>query len=328
MSSSPSRRTTPTATHRAASAPTRRALFSLAGVGLGAGILAACGGTGAAADGAPVVVAGCYPMEYLARSLAGDEIEIVQLAAPGVDAHGLELSVRQVQQIREAALVLQIPGLQTAVDDAIASQGSSDNVLDVTSAITMLSSEGEAHEHEGEEGHDHALGGDDPHLWHDPIRMADIADAIAERLTALVPDLADTVATNAATLRTTLEDLDAELAEEFEPVDGERTFITSHAAFGYLADRYDLHQVGIAGVDPETEPSPKRLLELEQVVQDEGVTTIFFESTASPEVARTLADNVGVEAAELDNLETQLSPDADYPQVMRENSRKLRDSWA
>ncbi|MDN8823145.1 metal ABC transporter substrate-binding protein, partial [Staphylococcus aureus] len=86
-----------------------------------------------------------------------------------------------------------------------------------------------------------------------------------------------------------------------EVTDERRTFITSHAAYTYLADRYDLHQVGISGIDPETEPSPQRLLALEAVVRDEEVTTIFFEATASPKVAQTLADNLGIDSAELDN---------------------------
>ncbi|WP_010534727.1 metal ABC transporter substrate-binding protein [Brachybacterium squillarum] len=312
--------------------PSRRTLFSLAGVGLSAGLLAACGDSGTAGEAdTPVVVTGCYPMEYLVAQVAGDAVSITQLAKPGADAHGVELSVQQTLEIQGAALVVQIPGLQTALDDAIASEDG-DNVLDVSTVVTQLGSDGEdAHSHaeeEGEEEHDHEAGADDPHLWHDPVRMADIGDAIAERLGEVLPDSAGTFTENAATLRTTLEELDAELAEDFGAVDGSRTFITSHTAFGYLAERYDLRQVGITGVDPETEPSPSRLLELEQVVEDEGVSTIFFETTASPEVAQTLADNVGVEAAELDNLETQLREDADYPQVMRENAAALLESWA
>lgn len=308
--------------------PSRRTLFSLAGVGLGAGLLAACGDGGAAGEAdTPVVVTGCYPMEYLVAQVAGDAVSITQLAKPGADAHGVELSVQQTLEIQEAALVVQIPGLQTALDDAIASEDG-DNVLDVSTVVTQLGSDGEdAHSH-AEEEHDHEAGADDPHLWHDPVRMADIGDAIAERLGEVLPDSAGIFTENAAALRTILEELDAELAEDFGAVDGSRTFITSHTAFGYLAERYDLSQVGITGVDPETEPSPSRLLELEQVVEDEGVSTIFFETTASPEVAQTLAENVGVEASELDNLETQLREDADYPQVMRENAAALLESWA
>ena len=314
------------------SAPfSRRHLLALLGAASGATALAACGagGSGSGSADRPVVVAACYPLEYLATTLAGDHIDMVQLATPGADAHGLELSVQQTIQIQKAALVLQVPGLSTSMDDAVSSEGG-DNVLDVSTVITMLASSGEdEHEHEEEDdGHDHDMSGDDPHLWHDPRRMADIADAVAERLTAALPDLADEIAANAKTLRADLEALDEELAADFSSVSGNRTFITSHTAFAYLADRYDLHQVGISGVDPETDPSPPRPLPLEQVATDDKLTPPFFETTASPKVAQTLAENVGVETEELDNLETRLHEDQDYPAVMRSNAKALMASWS
>ena len=334
--------------------PTRRSLLALTGLGAGASLLAACGagGDGPAGSDGPTVVTTCYPFDFLTSRITGDQVDLVSLASPGVDAHGLELSVQQVMQIQEADLVLQIAGFQAPVDDAIAS-GGTENVLEISTVVDLLpyggaedsaddpatgASDGggdghEGHDHaeeepaeEGHEGHDH--GPTDPHFWQDPLRMADVGDAIAARLGEIVPDRAAEFTANADAVRADLEELDAELAGEFGGIDGSRTFITSHAAYAYLADRYELEQVGIAGVDPETEPSPRRLLELEQVVADEGVTTIFFETTASPKVAQTLADNVGVSSEELDNLESQLDESADYLQVMRDNADKLVASWA
>ncbi|MDN5688058.1 MAG: metal ABC transporter substrate-binding protein [Brachybacterium sp.] len=325
--------------------PSRRHLLTLAGLGAVVPVLAACGdgggGAGASADGLTVVTSN-YPLSYVVSRIGGDRVTATDLATPGADAHGIELSVKQVMAVQEAALVLQIPRYQAALDDAISS-GPGDNVLDVSSVIEMLPSGGDEHdehdhdehasdggggEHAGEEhaGHDH--GPTDPHFWHDPLRLAEVADALAARLGEIDPEGAEAFTAAAAEVRSDLEALDAELGEQYGAVEGDRTFITSHAAYAYLADRYDLHQVGIAGVDPETEPSPRRLLELEQVIDEEGVTTIFFETTASPKVAQTLAENVGVDSAELDNLETRLDEDADYPAVMRNNCQKLLESWA
>lgn len=321
----------------------RRTLLSALGLGAGAALLAACGeGTAADGDGLSVVTS-AYALSFLVTRIGGEHVALTDLTTPGADAHGLELSVKQTMLVEEADLVLQIPGFQTALDDAIASQGG-DKVLDVSSVITLLPAdagsveEGHAGESEEEhaehaeegdshEGHDH--GPNDPHFWHDPLRMADLGDAIAARLGELSPEHAEEFTSAAATVREELEQLDAELTSAFEVVaDERRTFITSHAAYTYLADRYDLHQVGISGIDPETEPSPQRLLALETVVRDEEVTTIFFEATASPKVAQTLADNLGIDSAELDNLETQQSPGADYPAVMRSNCTSLAESWA
>ena len=323
----------------------RRTLLTTLGLGAGAALLAACGESGGSGGGGMTVVTSAYPLSFLVTRIGGEHVELTDLATPGADAHGLELSVKQTLLIEEADLVLQIPGFQTALDDAIASQ-EGENVLDVSSVITLLPAEagsaeeghaGESeeehaeHAEEGEgdshEGHDH--GPNDPHFWHDPVRMADLGDAIAARLGELSPDHAEEFTAAAATVREELEELDAELTAAYEEVaDERRTFITSHAAYTYLADRYDLHQVGISGIDPETEPSPQRLLALETVVHEEEVTTIFFEATASPKVAQTLAENLGIDSAELDNLETQQSPDADYPAVMRSNCTALTESWA
>lgn len=325
---------------------TRRTLFTAAGLGAGAALLAACGDDSGGSGGLTVVTS-AYPLAYLVTRIGGEHVDLTDLSSPGADAHGLELSVQQVMSVEQADLVLQIPGFQTALDDAIAKHGA-DNVLDVSSVVTLLPADAAHDEHAGKteeehaahaeedehaagvgeshEGHDH--GPNDPHFWHDPALMADLGDALADRLSELAPENAEAFTDAAATLRTELEELDAELKQSFGAVAGERPFVTSHAAYAYLAQRYGLHQIGISGVDPESEPSPQRLLALESVVEEEGVTTIFFESTASPKVAQTLASNLGISSEELDNLETQQSEDADYPRVMRENSTKLVASWS
>lgn len=336
------------------SRPSRRSLLTAVGLGAGAALLTACS-ENSPGEGGLSVVTSAYPLAYLVTRIGGEHVALTDFTTPGADAHGVELSVKQVMTMEKADLVLQIPGFQAAVDDAIASQ-SGDNVLDVSSVITLLPSsaaDADAHdEHAGQteeehaahaddasdgggdhadesaqehEGHDH--GPHDPHFWHDLQRMADLADALAARLGELAPEQAEEFTASAATVRSELEALDAELAESFGAVDGERPFITSHAAYVYLAERYDLHQIGITGVDPETEPSPQRLLALEKIVDEEGVTTVFFETSASPKVAQTLAQNLGIEAAELDNIATQLSPDTDYPQAMRDNCAALVASW-
>ncbi|MCS6710753.1 zinc ABC transporter substrate-binding protein [Brachybacterium sp. EF45031] len=188
-----------------------------------------------------------------------------------------------------------------------------------------------ADEHAGEahtegDGHDH--GSTDPHFWHDPQRMATLAGALGEQLASVAPQAAAAIRERTDRVVADLTALDEELTGTFSEVAGPKPFVTSHAAFTYLAERYGLDQIGISGIDPETEPSPQRLLELERTITEENVTTVFFEATASPKVATTLAERVGVTTAQLDNLETQQSPEADYPAVMRSNAAALTQSWA
>jgi len=115
-----------------------------------------------------------------------------------------------------------------------------------------------------------------------------------------------------------LDALDTRYAEQLTSCQG-ATLVTSHEAFGYLADRYGLVQVGITGIDPEVDPSPKRLREVRQIVEDAGVTTLFFEILVSPKVTQTLADDLGVATAVLDPIEGHVDVERDYLQIMDAN---------
>ncbi|MCE7079152.1 metal ABC transporter substrate-binding protein [Streptomyces sp. ST2-7A] len=193
------------------------------------------------------------------------------------------------------------------------------------------------HDHEDEHGHDedhadeddhgHAHGAEDPHVWLNPIKYAEVAEGVAETLSAADPD-------NAADYRRNAEDLAEELRAldtEFEEGLANRTsdvFITTHAAFGYLAERYGLREESIAGLDPESEPSAARMRALHDIAEDEGVSTVFFETLASDATARTLADDLGLETDVLDPLEgiTEGSRGDDYFEVMRANLEALRQA--
>src|SRR5690606_21213814 len=105
-----------------------------------------------------------------------------------------------------------------------------------------------------------------------------------------------------------------------------RVIVTAHSAFGYLAHRYDLEQVGISGLDPDAEPSPARLREVAGIARDAGVTTIFFERLVNPKVAQTLAADLGVEAAVLDPVEGLADGASDYRDVMEQNLAALRSA--
>ncbi len=184
-------------------------------------------------------------------------------------------------------------------------------------------------EHEDEDdthaGHSHDATGPDPHIWLDPSKMISLAEAIAEELSRIDPDHADDYDANLAQLRTTLDDLDQ--AFETGLAQCRRTaFITTHAAFNYLADRYHLEMVPIAGLSPDSEPSPARIAEIQRIATAEGVTTIFFETLASPALAQSIADDLGLSTDILDPIEgvTDQSRGTDYPSIMTENLNALR----
>ncbi|QAY63032.1 zinc ABC transporter substrate-binding protein [Xylanimonas allomyrinae] len=184
-------------------------------------------------------------------------------------------------------------------------------------------------DHAADDHADHDdMSGNDPHFWLDPTLLAQLADPVADALTKADPGSAETFAANAAALRDRLADLDQELAEGLAPFKG-ATLITNHTAFGYLAQRYGLEQVGITGLDHNTEPSPARLREIGQIARDHNVSTLFYETLVSPRVVQTLASDQGLKSAVLDTLEglNQQSLDAgdDFISIMQRNLQILQE---
>lgn len=268
------------------------------------------------------IAAGFYPLAYVAERVAGDQFRIVNLTTPGAEPHDLELGLRQTAVIEDAELVVFEPGLQPAVDESVRVNAKG-HVLDVTTVID-LEPLAEEH-HDDHEGHDHGHSdeGLDPHFWLDPLRMADLGDAVAERLADLDPAHAADYHRRAARLRADLTALDREFATSLAACRLD-SVVVSHDAFGYLG-RYGLHFESIAGLSPNAEPSPAQLASLDHLIEDEGVTTVFFERLASPKMAETLAAEAGVSTAVLDPVEglTDDSAGEDYLTVMRANLAAL-----
>lgn len=268
------------------------------------------------ADDTVDVLASFYPLEYVARQIGGEHVSVSNLTPPAAEPHDLELSPAQVREVGDADVVVHLSGMTPATDDAIASR-KPEHVVDTAEAAGLESGPN------GSGAPTSGSGALDPHFWLDPTRLATVGHQVADELAEVDPDHADDYAANADALEAELEALDQEYADGLAACAG-ATLVVSHEAFGYLAERYDLVQVGISGIDPEAEPSPARLREVRAVVEDRGVETLFFEVLVSPKVTQALADDLGVATAMLDPIEGRTDEDADYLDVMRANLEALR----
>lgn len=278
-----------------------------------AAALGGCGGDGGAeAEDRTEVIAAFYPLAWAAERVGNEGVQVRNLTQPGTEPHDLELSPRDVEDLRSADIVLYLgSGFQPAIEDAL--EGAGGEAVDLLAGQKLLA--GEAHEDEHEDGD-----GDerDPHVWLDPTRMSEIAARIAEALGA---------AASADELKAELQTLDEDFRRGLADC-RRRELVTSHAAFGYLARRYMLEQVPITGLSPEVEPTPQELEDAVDHVRESGATTIFFETLISPRLAETVARETGAETAVLDPIEGLAQDDldrgADYLSVMRENLASLR----
>ncbi|MFJ4834204.1 metal ABC transporter substrate-binding protein [Streptomyces sp. NPDC088747] len=296
---------------------------------LGLGMLSACSDSSAAgsnSSGKLDVVASFYPLQYLAEEIGGDHVSVTSLTEPGQEPHDLEISAKQTAQLQESDAVLYLKGLQPAVDDAVA-QSEVKTKIDAATLTTLEKHGnevgGHAAEHDDSEGEE--TGATDPHIWLDPVRYAEVAEGVGKAFEKEDPDNAGEYRSNTAALVKKLDALDTQYEDGLKNTDS-KVFITTHAAFGYLAERYGLTEEAINGLDPESEPSANRVKDLETMAKADGVTTVFYETLVSDDTARTIADDAGLKTDVLDPIEgiTDKSKGDDYLQVMESNLKALR----
>ncbi|NYE37851.1 zinc transport system substrate-binding protein [Nocardioides cavernae] len=319
------------------SLPTR-SLTATTGLAAATVLLAGCAALGDDSSGnGRRAVASFYPLAWVTERVAGDGWSVENLTQPGQEPHDLDLSIAQTAALEDADLVVLEDGFQPAVDAA--AENTDAPVVDAAAVVDLLPATEDAHDHEeghaedeaheGEEGHaeeEHDHGDLDPHFWLDPLLVADFADAVADELGEVDPDNAQAYADNAADLRDELESVDADYTEGLASCERSAT-VVSHQAFGYLA-RYGLAFEPIAGLSPDAEPTAADLAHLQELITEDGVTTVFSERLVSPKMAETLADDMGVRTAVLDPIEglSDETSDEDYLSLMRSNLTALQQA--
>jgi len=253
------------------------------------------------ADDRISVAAAFYPLAYAAEEIGGDGLAVRNLTPPGAEPHDVELSARDVERIRSADLVLYLgSGFQPNFERAV--EGAEGEALDLLKGLQLLS----------------GVEGVDPHVWLDPLRYEQQARRVGDALART--DSADRFAAR-------LRSLDADFKRGLARCE-RREIVTSHAAFGYLADRYGLEQIALTGLTPEAEPTARDLERIIADVERNEATTVFFETLVSPRLAETVAREAGAETAVLNPLEglskEELDAGEDYFSVMRDNLATLR----
>jgi zinc transport system substrate-binding protein len=263
-------------------------------------------GCGESSDshGGPTVVASFYPLAWIAERVAAPGTHVVDLTPAGTEPHDLELTPHDLETLQDADLVLYLGhGFQPAVEKAVESRSGRSLDLLATQKLRPGGTESTTA---------------DPHVWLDPSRLARTAIAVGNALHRR--QAAREVAGD-------LGALDREYRSGLAHC-RRHEIVTSHAAFGYLADRYRLDQVALTGLSPEAEPSPRDLEKLVNDVRRTGADVVFTETLVSPRLADTIAREAGATTAVLDPIEglTRDEVDAgeDYVSRMRSNLATLR----
>ena len=271
------------------------------------------------------VAASFYPIEEIARRVVGDAGVVIGLTPSGTDAHGLELTAKQLDQLSKANFLFFIgDGFQPTVEKAATSLKNTVTSLDLLSSVTQIEMV-EGKEEDADHAHDEH-GQNDPHVWLDPSNMAIMTRAVESTLAQAMPNMAPEFATNADTYVTELDQLGEDIDSGLKNCET-RVVVTSHDAFGYLAARANLTTVPIAGVNPEDEPSAKELQTIAAVAKEQKASTVFFEVLLPEDLARTLAKTIGAATSILDPVEgistSDLQAGDTYISIQRNNLARL-----
>ncbi|WP_340673542.1 metal ABC transporter substrate-binding protein [Brevibacillus agri] len=299
---------------------------------------------GGDASAKPKVYTTIYPLEYVAKRIGGDHVEVTNIIPPGVEPHDYEPTAKDMVALANADIfAYNGSGLELWVDKAVGNLDKNKTVIvNASEGLDLLKATEHEHEHEGEaateEGHEHEgeaateeYGHDhgefDPHVWLDPTKLKAQAEKVKNTLVQKDQAHAADYEKNYAQLAADLDQLDQEFKNMVSQA-AKKEFMTSHSAFSYLANRYGLEQVSISGLNPADEPSPAELKSLVEHVKEHNISYVMFETLVSPKVAEVIAKEAGVKTATLNPLEGLTEEDVkagrDYLSIMRDNLETLK----
>jgi len=263
------------------------------------------------------VVTSFYPLYFFTQSIGGDKVHVVNITPAGAEPHDYEPTPQDIATIERSELVILNGGHLEAWGDDIRKN------IDPSKTTLITAGENLTTQTVAEDGKEIT----DPHVWLSPLLAKQEVEKILVGIETIDPVNKTYYEQNAAVLLRDLDMLDQEYRVGLQSCK-RKDFVTSHAAFGYIATAYGLHQVPIAGLSPDTEPSPKDLADITQFVRKQGINFIFFESLVSPKLAQTIANETHAKTMVLDPIEgivdTDLATGKNYLTVMNDNLTNLR----
>jgi zinc transport system substrate-binding protein len=270
-------------------------------------------------SGKLAVVASYYPLYDFVKNVGGSKVSVTNMTPPGTEPHDYEPSAKALADAHKAKVFVYNGGTL---------EPWASGFLTDYKNVKVKASDGVTLETVTGENNKQAL---DPHFWLDPTLAAHIVDNIRDGLSIADPANAGVYAANAEDYKTKL----TELAGRFEQGLATcqlRTIVTSHAAFGYLAKRYNIDVESIAGVSPEVEPSAAKLAELSALVKSKGIKYVFFESLVPTRLADTIAAETGAKTLVFDPIEgvsdAAQKQGKNYITIQEQNLANLRTALA
>jgi len=278
-----------------------------------------------------------YPLTYFAERIGGDYVNVSSIYPTGSNEHTFEPTQQDMMSLADSDLFFYIGlGLEGFVEKAettLANENvqfvaTSDRISEDQLHISTGHSHDEAEEHEAEE-EDHAHGNLDPHVWLSPVLSQELALSIKDALVNKMPEQEALFTENYETLIGDLQTLDADF-KQLVAESSTKTFFISHSSFGYIAGQYGLIQVPIAGLNSQSEPSQKELIEIVDLAENLDAKYILFEQNVSSNLSSVIQNEIGAKSLTLHNLsvltEQDVANNEDYFTLMQKNMETFKEA--
>lgn len=238
------------------------------------------------------VITTIFPTYDMAREIGGENIELSQLLAPGVEAHSFEPKPSDMLKINEADIFVYTgSAMEPWADDIIKGVKNPDLIIvDASQGAKFINHEDhEVHEDHEEHGHEHEHEGADPHIWLDFDNVKLMASNITQALIKKDEKNSSLYQLALTQYNNEIDKLDLDYKNSLSDCSSKKIIYGGHYAFAYLAARYNLEYSAAQGFSPDSEPTAKDLIGLVEQIKNNNIAYVYYEELASPKIAETIA---------------------------------------
>lgn len=270
------------------------------------------------------IITSFYPIYEIVKQVGGSDVTIQNLVPAGAEPHDYEPTPQNIVNLNQADLVIYNGmGLEPWADKIIPElQQNGLKTLNLSDYFQNVAIKNGLKKPEDTEYLPY-----DPHLWMDPVNYEKEVQTVTQKLIEIDPKHQTDYQQNSQKFLQQLQDLDLAYQNGFKSCKL-NSFVTNHAAFAYLSNRYHLKMIAISGLSPDAEPSAKSMADLTDAIKQNNIHYILTESLISSKIADTLAQETGTKTLILNPLEgltdQEIAKGKNYVSVMQDNLKNLQ----
>ena len=266
----------------------------------------------------PLVLTTFTILEDLAENVSGERLEVKSITKPGAEIHSYQFTPSDIVNTKGAQLIIENGlGLESWISKFTISAGNIPRVK-LTEGLKPLLIDGDVY-----------AGKPNPHAWMSPERAIHYVDKIVAAFIEIDPEGENEYRTNASAYKSKLKALDKELRDSLSSIPENRRFlVTCEGAFSYLARDYGMKEGYLWPVNAESQVTPRRMVDLIELIKENEVPTIFCESTVSAKAQKEVAkasNAVFGGTFYVDSLSETGGPASTYIDLLRHNVRLITE---